>query len=56
MNPTPRLMFHLLCDGYVINYTNGITSLLIPFEDVRVNYNEFIIKLEEYAKSKRRIA
>lgn len=50
LNPTPRLMFHLLCDGYVVNYTHAITNVLVPFEEISMDYEDFIRQVEEDMK------
>lgn len=44
---TERLIYHhLYVSGYVINYTKAITSVLVPFDVLKKEYNEFIEQIE----------
>lgn len=52
-NKTERLMYHCFGnDGYVVNYTEGITNVTAPFDTLEMSYEEFIKQCKEDLKSR----
>lgn len=50
-DPTERLLYHRVGnDGYVVNYTEAITNVMVPVELLEKSYDDFIKQCEEDVK------
>ena len=47
LNSTERVLYHLVSNGYVVHYTEAITSVTVPFGLLEKNYEDFIKQCEE---------
>jgi hypothetical protein len=47
-NDTPRILYHHTTtsngNGYVVHYTEDITSVLVPDDVINMNYEDFVIR------------
>lgn len=46
-NPTERLLYRPIKYGYTVHYSKAITNVMIPYEEIAMDYEDFIDQAEK---------